>query len=214
MEQNLRYCKRCDKSHPFTREYFYPTPKGSYICLICRRAFATLNRPKHKDYINMSNKRYWAENKNKEKARLAIYRAENAELIRIATNRRHKQKTGDQQYMWARKLRASISNGISVGRSDTFTGYDLGCTWLMFKQHMESLFRDGMSWENYGRGGWEVDHIKSLNCFDLSDPEQRKLAGNYTNIQPLWQKENRQKRTLDMEQSRIEREVQKLKFTN
>ena len=50
--------------------------------------------------------------------------------------------------------------------------------------------------------------------YEGSDPEQRKLAGNYTNIQPLWQKENRQKRTLDMEQSRIEREVQKLKFTN
>ena len=47
-----------------------------------------------------------------------------------------------------------------------------------------------MSWDNYGIEGWHMDHIIALANFDLQDPEQFKRACHYTNLQPMWAKEN------------------------
>ena len=54
-------------------------------------------------------------------------------------------------------------------------------------------FAHAKIWENYGFYGWHVDHIKALANFNLNNPEERKKAWHYTNLQPLWAKENLQK---------------------
>lgn len=82
--------------------------------------------------------------------------------------------------------------------------HELGCSLDEFRIHLESLFYNTlddvpMTWKNSGRGkqvgraGWEIDHISPLEKFDLSDPEQRKIAFHYTNQQPLWRFDNLEK---------------------
>lgn len=56
------------------------------------------------------------------------------------------------------------------------------------RAHLEAQFQAGMSWDNYGE--WHIDHIKPLASFDLEDTDQLKLACHYTNLQPLWAKDN------------------------
>jgi hypothetical protein len=61
--------------------------------------------------------------------------------------------------------------------------------------HIESFFYDRatgekMTWGNYGFWGWHIDHIKPLASFDLTDVGQFRAACHYTNLQPLWAKEN------------------------
>lgn len=68
----------------------------------------------------------------------------------------------------------------------------LGCTAAEFKAHLESLFKEGMTWANYGE--WHVDHIKPCSLFDLSLDKEQHVCFNYLNTQPLWAKENLQKR--------------------
>jgi len=70
----------------------------------------------------------------------------------------------------------------------------LGCTAEELKKHLESLWTEGMNWNNYGLYGWHVDHVKPLCSFDLTDSKQQKTALHYTNLQPLWAKDNLRKR--------------------
>lgn len=72
---------------------------------------------------------------------------------------------------------------------------DLGCSISELKIHLESKFESWMTWDNYGRFSknretWNVDHIKPLSSFNLSDPIQFKQACHYTNLQPMQAYEN------------------------
>ena len=62
----------------------------------------------------------------------------------------------------------------------------LGYTSLDLKNHMEKLFKDGMSWDNYGE--WHIDHIKPISKFDISDDTS--VVNALENLQPLWAFEN------------------------
>ena len=64
----------------------------------------------------------------------------------------------------------------------------IGCSVSHLRKHIEDQFLPGMSWE--GRRAWHMDHIIPLASFDLSIEEERHRAFHYTNIQPLFAKDN------------------------
>jgi hypothetical protein len=56
--------------------------------------------------------------------------------------------------------------------------------------HLESQFKDTMSWDNYGE--WHVDHklpITSFNIEEMRDKEFMKCWA-LENLQPMWGEEN------------------------
>ena len=69
----------------------------------------------------------------------------------------------------------------------------IGCTATELKKHLEGMFQEGMTWNNYGKNGWEVDHIIPLHSFDLKTEEGKKKALHYSNLQPLWREDNLRK---------------------
>lgn len=68
----------------------------------------------------------------------------------------------------------------------------LGCPVCWLEVHIESMFRPGMTWENYGPV-WHIDHIRPCSSFDLADPEQQRVCFHWTNLQPLFAVENLEK---------------------
>ena len=66
----------------------------------------------------------------------------------------------------------------------------LDCSFDYLKSHLESQFTEGMSWSNYGRKGWHIDHIRPCASFDMSKSEEQAKCFHYTNLQPLWAKDN------------------------
>jgi len=69
----------------------------------------------------------------------------------------------------------------------------LGCSIADFKIYIESKFEPGMSWQNYGKKGWHLDHIVPCSLFDLTKPEHQKYCFHFSNYQPLWANLNRAK---------------------
>ena len=81
-----------------------------------------------------------------------------------------------------RSLRGN-KNGQSWGK---LVGYD--CQEL--KEHLERQFKDGMTWENYGK--WEVDHRIPVSIFNITGVKSKgfKKAWELENLQPMWASEN------------------------
>ncbi len=96
----------------------------------------------------------------------------------------------DPSYRISKNLRSRIRSAIKNNQKSGRTLEILGCDILFLKVHLESKFKEGMTWENYGLHGWHIDHIRPCDSFDLSDPEQQKKCFHYSNLQPLWAKDN------------------------
>jgi hypothetical protein len=88
-----------------------------------------------------------------------------------------------------RWIRKSLGTAKAGRHWETLVGYTV--TDLM--RHLESLFVDGMSWEN--RGTWHIDHCKPLAMFSFSAPSdpEFKAAWALSNLQPLWALDNLRK---------------------
>jgi hypothetical protein len=61
----------------------------------------------------------------------------------------------------------------------------IGCTIEELWLHLESQFEPWMTRENYGKKGWDIDHIKACSKFDFTDPAQQRECMNWSNLQPM-----------------------------
>lgn len=69
---------------------------------------------------------------------------------------------------------------------------NLGCTREEFMAHIESQWRRGWNWDNYGVK-WEMNHKRSLQtAFDEGGMEALIEAAYYTNVEPIRPKKNRE----------------------
>lgn len=90
-------------------------------------------------------------------------------------------------------LRQAVKYGDTQFTRVATVEKNLGCTMEQFRQHIESKFLPGMSWDNNGRGAdkWHLDHIIPLAAVkDISDTALINRICHYTNYQPLWEKDN------------------------
>ena len=65
---------------------------------------------------------------------------------------------------------------------------ELGYSQCEFKAHIESLFAEGMGWDN--RSDWHIDHIKPVSLFIKEGVADPVIINALSNLQPLWAKDN------------------------
>ena len=74
-----------------------------------------------------------------------------------------------------------------IGKNKEQKTYELlGYNNLKLKQRLECQFKDGMSWDNYGK--WHIDHKKPISKFNKGT--DLKIINSLSNLQPLWAKDN------------------------
>ena len=67
-----------------------------------------------------------------------------------------------------------------------------GCSTKQLAMHLESTFKRGITWDNYGTR-WHVDHIIPCAAFDHTDEKQRAQCWHWTNLRALDAKKNMEK---------------------
>lgn len=104
-----------------------------------------------------------------------------------------KQLRENPQRRLSKNLRHCLYKAVSGKTTGASAAVLIGCGIDQFRARLESMFAPGMSWDNYGLRGWNLDHIRPLASFDLSDAKQVAEAFHYTNIRPLWAIDNQRK---------------------
>lgn len=109
---------------------------------------------------------------------------------KIGERRRHDPKQRVRNQLGSGMRKALLKQGASK------TGYGweaiLGYTAQQLREHLEQQFTEGMAWANYGRKGWNIDHIVPVCAFShsgIDDPDFRKCWA-LSNLRPLWEKDN------------------------
>lgn len=141
----------------------------------------------NKEQILVRQKKYYETNKEKILEKNKEYKKNNKEKLNQRLNER---RNTDIQYKLAINLRSRLYQALKNNYKVGSAVQDLGCNISEFKVYLESLFQEDMSWDNYGKDGWHIDHIKPLASFDLTNREQLLEACHFTNLQPLWAKDN------------------------
>ncbi len=148
--------------------------------------------PKHREeLIKRARARVLASPEARKKYLKEYYaRPETKEVVNSYARRTRKK---DIQYRLKTGLRSHLGRAMRGGWKSGSAVRDLGCTIAELKMYLEGQFKDGMSWKNYGRLGWHMDHKIPLSFFDLTDRAQFLVACHYTNLQPLWWRDNLRK---------------------
>lgn len=164
-----------------SREWYRKNPsrERSHAAYLRRRdkslAYSKKYQKSHKDELYESAKEWRKRNKQKwTEIRLRHY------------VKRRTVPSGRIEDSLRSRLYLMISNHIKSASVLNLTG----CSLEFLVGYLEAKFKKGMSWENYGIHGWHIDHIKPCCKFDLSKEEEQRKCFNYTNLQPLWAKEN------------------------
>jgi len=112
---------------------------------------------------------------------------------RETRNKRFKMRWGNDELFSIRvRIRNLVRNTFRKSghtKPEKRTEGILGCSYEELKNHLESQFVEGMSWDN--RGDWHIDHIIPLSS--AVDKEGLLKLSHYTNLQPLWEKDNLEK---------------------
>jgi hypothetical protein len=138
--------------------------------------------------------------RQREKDRMKIrdkeYRQTHKEQLNKASNHRY----ATNQFHRIKHLLRSRLNIAMRGKYKSGSAVDLlGCAIPEFIQHIEKQFEPWMNWNNRGRAidgrlTWQIDHIKPLGAFDITDPIELGKACHFSNLQPLESQKNISKR--------------------
>ena len=182
-------CKKCRKIYRVSKsEYHQKYAKKYYIDNKLSFIGYSKKRQKfNKKELIEYRKKYYKNNKTIILINQARYNKNHKKTRNIKLRNRYKI---EPNYKLTVLLRTRL---LKVLNRNTKTGSfikDLGCSVEELKQYLENQFKPGMTWENWSFKGWHIDHKIPLSKFDLTVRNQFIKAAHYTNLQPLWAKEN------------------------
>lgn len=183
-------CPQCGNIYPRTLKYFHNHKRNckdnlDCWCINCCKKKSKERYRKTRDTeIEQERRRYFHKKRYEEKY---------DEILKYTNQYRRNRYTNDPEYRIHTLLNSRLKQALKGQlRADT-TRNLLGCTIDEFKEYIASKFEEGMTWENHGQRTWHLDHRIPCAAFDLTDLEQQKQCFHYTNLQPMWRKENQEK---------------------
>ncbi len=142
----------------------------------------------HRDDLRMKQRQYREKNRESINAHQRMYRESHKEAINAYNRNR---RSVDEKFRIITDTRGFLWSSLKYNRDSPKLRRLIGCSLQEFKQHLETTFKDNMTWDNYGE--WNIDHIIPCICFDVTDEIQLLKCFNYKNLQALWGKENSSK---------------------
>ena len=201
---DYKTCPKCCQEKPldnFSHDKHSKDGHYSY-CKDCQKKKMDRWVSQNKDHISIYHVNYYhthkkevREYKIKHRHHSAMYmrqwRKDHSPHIKDYKKRYHRDVESKQmEYRILHSLRGRLLQALNGAVKTKRTMKFVGCSMAQLKSHLSSQFKNGMSWDNYGRKGWHIDHITPCSSFNLTCPNEQKKCFHYTNLQPLWWLDN------------------------
>lgn len=186
MIEASKTCRIC-KEEKYVELFFKTKESFENQCKKCkyiRQKQQRLESSEYKEKRNIRDKNRYYNNLDKEKLRNKIYRSSSETKIILAEYRKF-QRRNDLHCKIRNHISSRISSQVKKEKLSLGTEQLLGINLFELKIYLENKFKDGMSWNNYGKV-WHIDHIIPCALFDFSDKKQIFKCFHYTNLQPLF----------------------------
>jgi hypothetical protein len=173
----MKLCKKCNTTKEFLEFSKKKSNKDGLNnwCKECNKEYLKNYYLENKDYLNDKTKSNYQIKSEYYKLKSKEYRNENKEYY----SEYHKNYYLDNKEDLLDYKKGHYLNNNSTIEMLGYSSNDL-------KRHMELLFLDGMSWENWGE--WHIDHKIPVSKFDKETPMT--IVNNLNNLQPLWALDN------------------------
>lgn len=181
---------------------FYKNSKNPNIyraqCKKCMNESSLSYHKKNSKIISEKNRKFRLENPEVNKEKCRLYKKNNPDYFKkwIEKNKEHRKKyineyNSNPKNKIKNSLRSRINEILNKKYNNPRTLELIGCDYDFFIKYIENKFTDGMSWDNYGYYGWHIDHIIPVSLAKTKEDVYRLY--HYTNLQPLWSKDNLKK---------------------
>jgi hypothetical protein len=183
-----RICCKCKKKKSII--HFYKDSSKPYgYGYSCKECGLRVAKERYSTLDKEARLSYYYKNKQKVRERQKQYEIETKIIRRLYYREWERTKmNNDPVYRIRKTLNNRLRAALKKKKKNNSILELCGVGLELVKQHLESQFKDGMSWDNHGK--WHIDHIIPISSFNLLDPEEVKKACHYTNLQPLWSYEN------------------------
>lgn len=188
-EERQKYNKAYGEANKDKIKGYYQASKDKI------KEYNEANKDKRKEY----QKEYYEANKDKRKkyreankVKAREYREANKDKRKKYHNEySKKRRVTDQLFKMMCYIRSIITKSMRRNgyKKTSRTAEILGCSFEVFKVHIEEQFPRDMTWDNAGL--WHYDHVKPLAS--ATSEEELLRLNHYTNFQPLWEKDNLEK---------------------
>lgn len=204
-----------------------PSARPFYLFIVCANwtqydNYLYNNRPdvaakRHAGYRKFNSDPVWRKERNrrgveyfkKNMAKVYAYRKSRPDIYSAEAGRAYirdwqrKKRETDPQYLLGNRLRSRMWHGIrgQGGKKRNKTESLIGCTIKQFREHIESNFLPGMTWDNATL--WHLDHKVPCAAFDLRNESEQRKAFHFMNVQPLWKADNLSKSDKRMKQTAL-----------
>ena len=187
-------CKRCGVDFCYVKDIPIVLIYCSQLCK--QRDFRDENRERVREQSKINKRREMSDPIKRAKVykRGNKWAKDNRDKVNKWSKQRHDRKYGTNlQYTINHRISArvaalfkSIKEGKVVKKSKSLDY--ISCDAEFLKNHIESQFRDNMDWKT---DNWDIDHIRPVSSFDLTDENQILVCLNWRNLQPLDSVDNR-----------------------
>lgn len=187
VELGYRKCACCGEIKP-NNEFTHKRNNNGVItrysyCRKCQSDKAAAMYKSNGDHIRKMKRK----SMEKLKGYYIKYRIDNADKFLQYSRKSQLNVHNKIRNILADRIRKSVVKGFKSAKTLEL----LGCSREFFMAYIESQFEAGMSWDNFGRYGWNFDHVRPCASFtDLRIPEQQQECFFYMNLRPMWWDDN------------------------
>lgn len=171
-------CNQYFNGNPCKRGHTAARLASGGNCTVCHRESVNQWKKDHPEMVLLYH--------NKSRNRPCAKKKMRAQQLAYSRNRYSR----DPDFRVLMAMRSFV-NRAKFNKSSKRTSEVLGYTSDDLILHIESQFKDGMSWNNHG--DWHIDHIKPVSAFIKEGVVDPSVINALDNLQPLWATDNQKK---------------------